>query len=488
MVFGQSAQSNYIAAGSGGFDGPENRPYGSPSVSLESPTLVSSEKSALSKVLGVVSNASTNSIRYSFAGLLGDKSDPQSCAVEAMYGEGSGPNKRPHVDNPQTTSQQTVRQDGDEERIKKKGQKKVGKKAEPQPLVGLFNDVLGKYDSPVSVRRVLQDNKVDITWMYLLAWSPAVCREIKRLCTRVAKKRVPRVRATAAPQQFSFVPPQQYPQPMPPQFAQPSTTGGGQSTPQIFQQSQPPQVSAAPLSSTPGASLNSRSDPIVLSTAIEDQDGERHTRFLSAMIGLDKAFRIPCSVIKPNGETLELDQRYTQANQGSDMNVISTGLAQHLGLDLHDLSEVGFKGLSMRTADSQETVLHQWVWLRIVVEQIIRDIRCFVTPEIHHTTAAGKTEHLSLILGLPWLYSVDAFISIRKSKIMIGDTSVGETVRQVVGPELVFCKDHNLLMYPKSIMAASGLDKIDDIDGDSSDSSDSEDDISDIDDPVPSFQ
>ena len=133
-------------------------------------------------------------------------------------------------------------------------------------------------------------------------------------------------------------------------------------------------------------------------------------------------------------------------------------------------------------------MLHQWVWLRIVVEQIIRDIRCFMTPEIHHTTATGKTEHLSLILGLPWLYSVDAFISIRKSKIMVGDTSVGETVREVVGPKLMFCKDHNLLMYPKSIMAVPGLEKVDDTDGDSSDSSDSEDNISDVDDPVLPFQ
>lgn len=45
----------------------------------------------------------------------------------------------------------------------------MGKKAEPQPLVRLFNDILGKYDSPVSVQKILQDNKVDITWMDLLA-------------------------------------------------------------------------------------------------------------------------------------------------------------------------------------------------------------------------------------------------------------------------------------------------------------------------------
>lgn len=30
---------------------------------------------------------------------------------------------------------------------------------------------------------------------------------------------------------------------------------------------------------------------------------------------------------------------------------------------------------------------------------------------------------------------------------------MGEEVREVVGPETVFCKDHNLIMYPKSAMA-----------------------------------
>lgn len=79
---------------------------------------------------------------------------------------------------------------------------------------------------------------------------------------------------------------------------------------------------------------------------------------------------------------IELDTKFTQAGQGSDMNVISTGLVRHLSLELHSLSEVGFKGLSMRTADHRETILHHWLWLRIVVAGILRDIRCFVAPEL----------------------------------------------------------------------------------------------------------
>ncbi len=111
--------------------------------------------------------------------------------------EGSGPNKRPYLEplieqQPQQLQQpqqpfqfQAVTDD----RIKRKGQKRVEKKTEPQPLVSMFNDTLGRYDSSVSIRKVLQRNKVNISWMDLVAWSPAVCRELKRLCTHVAKKK-----------------------------------------------------------------------------------------------------------------------------------------------------------------------------------------------------------------------------------------------------------------------------------------------------------
>ena len=65
---------------------------------------------------------------------------------------------------------------------------------------------------------------------------------------------------------------------------------------------------------------------------------------------------------------------------------------------------------------------------------IKRDVRCFVSPQITHTTEAGEVEHLSIILGIPWLYSVDAKFGIRDSTILIGDVSVGETVRAIQGP------------------------------------------------------
>jgi len=206
------------------------------------------------------------------------------------------------------------------------------------------------------------------------------------------------------------------------------------------------------------------------------------------MVGKDKAFRIPCSVQKPDRSTIHLDKSYVQADQGSDMNMISTGLVKYLCLQSHSLGEIGFAELSMRTADHRETVLHDWTWLDIGVERVWRKIRCFVASELTSGNE-GKPEYLSLILGIPWLWTVNAIIAIQNSKIMIGDPSSNENVREVVGPELFFCKDHNLLMYPKSIMTASqaNVEDADDSSSESDDDSDSGDDVSMVGDPKPPF-
>ena len=57
------------------------------------------------------------------------------------------------------------------------------------------------------------------------------------------------------------------------------------------------------------------------------------------------------------------------------------------------------------------------------------------------------------ILGIPWLYSMDAKISVRRFTLAVGDITMGEEVREAIGPEMIFCKDHSLIMYPKSAMA-----------------------------------
>ncbi len=107
----------------------------------------------------------------------------------------------------------------------------------------------------------------------------------------------------------------------------------------------------------------------------------------------------------------------------------------------------------MRTVDTRDTLLHSQVQLRVSVKGIIRDIRYFIAPELVNYTSTREKEYLSLILGLLQLYSVNTLISIRQLKIIIGDTLIRELVTEVTGLEIVFYKDYNILIYPKSIIA-----------------------------------
>lgn len=224
-----------------------------------------------------------------------------------------------------------------------------------------------------------------------------------------------------------------------------------------------------------------------------------HTRIISAMFRAEKAFRIPCCIRNNGVETL-LPRSQTQADQGSDLNVISTGLATKLGLQLQSLDLVGLRGLTMRTADHKDPQLYHWVLLNVGVQSIWRKIRCFVSsaitslPTASHPPLLATNEPLSLLLGIPWLYSVNAQLSIRRSKIEVGDPSMGEIVREVVGPELVYCHDHNLLMYPKGVLPDSMTARphhhkaphvsVEELDSSASSSSEeSEDELSDVEGP-----
>ena len=475
---------------------------------------------------GVLTPSNSTSTNYQMSGAL-----PTSHSIdfgvagygptaEVHYGESSGPNKRPYIEEsgpgpssgaipapaPQIPASGPYQfQAGPDPaaldtRTKKKGQKKQGKKAEPQPLIGMFDDKAGRYDPPVSIRDVLLRGRIDMSYLEFFSWSPQACREGKRLLTRFTKKRLPKpkqsVQAPPVPtvtNPFTFQPGfgqnqyQQIPLPIPsnnmptqPQFVN--------QTPMVATQPNlmpaPPQQPSVTQAAGPGPVQNlydPASAPFgdigtVSSSQIVAPD--MHTRFLGTLAGMEKAFRLPCSVTRRDGVEEHLDKSIVQADQGSDMNVMSMGLARKLMLDLRPLAEVGFKGLSMRVADSRESPLHHYVWLRVTVSSISRDIRCFVAPEGEKITG-GNNEHLSLLLGLPWLWMVDAILSVRLSKVTVGDSAIGEVPRDIVGPEFVFCKDHNLLMYPKSLMTKYAT--VEDADSSDSDSSTTDDDGSDED-------
>lgn len=84
---------------------------------------------------------------------------------------------------------------------------------------------------------------------------------------------------------------------------------------------------------------------------------EKHTRFLSQLVNMNKTFRVLATVKKSNSINVTLDTSNTQADQGFDINIMSMRLTRVLSLQLHLLFKIEFKGLSMRTANHRDIVL-----------------------------------------------------------------------------------------------------------------------------------
>lgn len=91
-------------------------------------------------------------------------------SASTLYDEGSSEKKRPHLNTEELRVfggvlglQNPQFQAG--EKNGKKSQKKVGKRTDPQPLIDMMNDVTGSYNKPISVRQILKQNKIDMSWM-----------------------------------------------------------------------------------------------------------------------------------------------------------------------------------------------------------------------------------------------------------------------------------------------------------------------------------
>ena len=54
---------------------------------------------------------------------------------------------------------------------------------------------------------------------------------------------------------------------------------------------------------------------------------DAHTRFLSKIAGIEKAFRIPSTIRYSAGQDVPLEKKQLHTDQGSDIDVISTAMA-----------------------------------------------------------------------------------------------------------------------------------------------------------------
>ena len=187
-----------------------------------------------------------------------------------------------------------------------------------------------------------------------------------------------------------------------------------------------------------------------------------NTDYLMSMPCKDKAFHIPCQIHDAKEGVFNSPVGCNQADQGSDLNLVSSTLLNWLGITPHDIANVQFKGLAMKTATGAKVILTHFAILHISVEGIWRDAYFFVV-----LNTSFPTEVSDLLLGLPWLYMVDATIAIWESTIYVGDSSLGETPQAVQGPRMVPCREHYLILYPKR-----GLHKVADVeDADDEDTS-----------------
>ena len=94
----------------------------------------------------------------------------------------------------------------------------------------------------------------------------------------------------------------------------------------------------------------------------------------------------------------------TNADQGSDLNLISHALIDVMGYTLVSLKSKGFLGLAINTADGNFSRLDSYVVFDMEVMGIRRTVHAFCRPR----PPKRDDNDLHLLLGLPWLYDVDA--------------------------------------------------------------------------------
>ncbi|RKF57444.1 hypothetical protein OnM2_074041 [Erysiphe neolycopersici] len=196
----------------------------------------------------------------------------------------------------------------------------------------------------------------------------------------------------------------------------------------------------------------------------------------------EKAFRVPV-VVKTirNGKPVRvsLPMRVAQADQGSDMIIVTMGLLRKLGLSVKSLAERGFGGLTMNVADGISSRLTHYSEYEIRVCGIWRKIEAFVRPSWEK-----NADEIHLLLGLPWLHSVDARIEIRDSKFEIGDRARGECVETIQGPKFIESGQYKLVLNPVNFEAKEIRKEVESS-GDESEDQDSED-LKDDDDDIES--
>ncbi|PHH88474.1 hypothetical protein CDD83_7472 [Cordyceps sp. RAO-2017] len=178
--------------------------------------------------------------------------------------------------------------------------------------------------------------------------------------------------------------------------------------------------------------------------------GERavhNTSILRRTGNMAKTFRLTVTITKgrlgsAGSVSIVVPSEGCQADQGSEANLVTRQFITEHGIEALELAEIGFQGLVMMTADDARIPVTHFVILNVNCQGIQREVWAIVKPD-----GATGTDG-TLLLGLPWLYSVGAIFDILQQTLRIGVKSLGEKRVSIQGPVLAFTRRQKLLLAP----------------------------------------
>ncbi len=310
--------------------------------------------------------------------------------AEAFVNEdGQPPSKRPRPDAGEEDVVDTPLTDGTR---KKKTAKGKGVARKPRELTKITGMLLEK---PSDVQGTLKGTSVVLPFLELAQLSPFFRAEVKRLLGVPRKPRKKKAAAAAKEPEGEGV----IPDP-------------------------PPQVISHVTSMSAEAKAPKISDEVSKGiTAWKTKDRT------------SRAWALPITACKEGSdEKWHISRNETVADQGSDICLIYPNLREHLGLQLRPISQLleNKPSLRMTTADGGVHELRHWVTFMVEIQAIKREIWAFACP--------SNGQNISLLLGLPFLESVDAHFHIRRGIIEIGDSDLGEAVIAIKAPQITSLK------------------------------------------------
>ncbi|OBR02927.1 hypothetical protein CH63R_09248 [Colletotrichum higginsianum IMI 349063] len=252
---------------------------------------------------------------------------------------------------------------------------------------GLTTIVAREGEPAIDIRKMAKDIKFNMSLVDLMQLSPEFSKSLRAISQRIVAKRPKKVKFTA------------------------------------------PIVADTHLGSIP--------NPITIT-----KDPKANIKLFSRNYEATRPFRIECTLSTPSMQ-YQLPRRAAQADQGSEMNIISPRLVDECGLRRHPLSGIGFEGLNMGAASGSTYAMTHFVAVEVTTYGIKREIWACIRP-------GDSDQSVLLLLGMPWLYDVRALIDPWGAKLVIGDTSIGEQLVEIEGPLMQLSDTQRLILNPAS--------------------------------------